>query len=173
MLLQEHLFSELCVLFFLNTLRYNFKTNKMCYFMGDSSMHFDKLMCALSHFSHVWFCATLWTIASQAPLSMGFSRQECWSGLPRPPPGDLPDPGIKPTSLTSSALAGESSTTSVTWEAIPKMFPCVPGWKTAFPHFQPLTASDLLCVFLVLPFPICYVRGIIKYCSLLSLASFN
>ena len=87
MLLQEHLFSELCVLFFLNTLRYNFKTNKMCYFMGDSSMHFDKLMCALSHFSHVWFCATLWTIASQAPLSMGFSRQECWSGLPRPPPG--------------------------------------------------------------------------------------
>ena len=118
MLLQEHLFSELCVLFFLNTLRYNFKTNKMCYFMGDSSMHFDKLMCALSHFSHVWFCATLWTIASQAPLSMGFSRQECWSGLPRPPPGDLPDPGIKPASLTSPALASGFYITGATWEAL-------------------------------------------------------
>jgi len=39
--------------------------------------------------------ATLWTAAHQAPLSMGFSRQEYWSGLPRPPPGDLPDPGIE------------------------------------------------------------------------------
>ena len=43
--------------------------------------------------------ATLWTVACQAPLSMGFSRQEHWTGLPCPPPGDLPDPGIKPTSL--------------------------------------------------------------------------
>ena len=41
---------------------------------------------------------TLWTVARQAPLSMGFSRQECWSGLSCPPPGDLPDPGIKPGS---------------------------------------------------------------------------
>ena len=41
-----------------------------------------------------------WTVARQAPLSMGFSRQEYWSGLPCPPPGDLPDPGIKPRSLT-------------------------------------------------------------------------
>ena len=51
--------------------------------------------------------ATLWTIVRQAPLSMGFSRQEHWSGLPRPPPGDLPDPGIKPESLMPPALAGE------------------------------------------------------------------
>ena len=43
-------------------------------------------------------CATLWTVACQAPLSMGFSRQGCWSGLPCPPPGDLPDPGIEPQS---------------------------------------------------------------------------
>ena len=41
---------------------------------------------------------TLWTAACQAPLSMGFSRQEYWSGLPGPPPGDLPSPGIKPMS---------------------------------------------------------------------------
>ena len=45
-----------------------------------------------------------WTIACQAPLSMGFSRQEHWSGLPCPSPGDLLDPGIKPMSLTSPAL---------------------------------------------------------------------
>ena len=53
----------------------------------------------------------------QAPLSMRFSRQEYWSGLPCPPPGDLPDPGIKPTSLMSPALAGGFFTTSTTWEA--------------------------------------------------------
>ena len=49
----------------------------------------------LSHFSHVQLCAALWTVALQAPLSMGFSRQDYWSGLPFPSPGDLPDPGIK------------------------------------------------------------------------------
>ena len=54
------------------------------------------LPCAvLSHFSHVWIFATLWTVAHKA-LSMGFSRQEYWSGLPCPPPEDLSDPGIKP-----------------------------------------------------------------------------
>ena len=47
---------------------------------------------------HVGHFATLWTVALQAPLSMGFSRQEYWSGLPFPPPGDLPDSGIKPMS---------------------------------------------------------------------------
>ena len=59
--------------------------------------------------------ATLWTEARQAPLSMGFSRQECWSALPFPSPGDLPDPGIEPTSLTPPALAGRFFTTSPTW----------------------------------------------------------
>ena len=48
--------------------------------------------------------ATPWTLACQAPLSMGFSRQEYWSGLPCPPPGDLPDPGIKPASPVALAL---------------------------------------------------------------------
>ena len=60
----------------------------------------------VSHFSSVQLFATLWTAALQAPLSMGFSRQAYWSGLPFPSPGDLPDPGIKPTSLISPALAG-------------------------------------------------------------------
>ena len=69
----------------------------------------------LSCFSCVRLFATLWT--RQGPLSMGFSRQEYWSGLPCPPPGDLPDPGIEPTSLLSPALAGMFFTTSATWEA--------------------------------------------------------
>ena len=46
--------------------------------------------------SHVRLFATPWTVVYQAPPFMGFSRQECWSGLPFPPPGDLPDPGIEP-----------------------------------------------------------------------------
>ena len=50
-------------------------------------------------------------IVRQAPLSMGFSRQECWSGLPFPPPGDLPNPGIEPVSFVSPALAGRFVTT--------------------------------------------------------------
>ena len=53
--------------------------------------------------------ATPWTVACQAPLPMGFSRQEYWSGLPFPSPGDLPDAGIEPKSLLSSALAGRFS----------------------------------------------------------------
>ena len=55
-------------------------------------------VCVLSCSSHVQLFVTLWTVAHQAPLSMGFSRQEHWSGLPCPPPGDLPDPGIEPSS---------------------------------------------------------------------------
>ena len=53
-------------------------------------------------------------LARQAPLSMGFSRQEYWGGLPFPSPGDLPDPGIEPESLMSPALAGGFFTTSAT-----------------------------------------------------------
>ena len=57
-------------------------------------MLFD--VCMLSCFRHVWLFATPWTVTHQAPLSMGFSRPEHWGGLPFPPPGDLPNPGIKP-----------------------------------------------------------------------------
>ena len=73
--------------------------------------------CMLSHFSHIQLFATSWTVALQIPLSMGFSRQEYWSGSPYPPPGDLPNLGIKPTSLTAPALVGWFNTTSTTWEA--------------------------------------------------------
>ena len=62
--------------------------------------------------------AILWTVAHQAPLSMGFSRQEYWSGLPCPPPGDLPNPGIEPASLMYPALAGGFFTTIATWVAL-------------------------------------------------------
>ena len=72
----------------------------------------------LSGFSHVQLFATLWTGALQAPLSMGFSRQKNWNGLPFPPPGDLPDPGIEPASLTSLALASRFFTTGAIWEAL-------------------------------------------------------
>ena len=74
-------------------------------------------MCVLSRYSCVRLFVTLWTIARQAPLFMGVSRQEYWSGLSVPPPGDLLDPGIGPASLTSPALAGKF------------FLPLVPGWE--------------------------------------------
>ena len=73
--------------------------------------------CVLGLFSCVQLFAIPWTAARQAPLSMGFSRQEDWSGLPCPLLGDLPNPRFEPTSLMSPALAGEFFTTSTTWEA--------------------------------------------------------
>ena len=71
----------------------------------------------LSRFSRVRLFGTPWTVAHQTPLSVGFFRQEYWSGLPCPPPGDVSDPGIKPTSLMSPALASRFFTSSATWEA--------------------------------------------------------
>ena len=68
--------------------------------------------------SHVSLSVTQWIVACQAPLSMEFSRQEYWSGLPCPPPGDFPNPRIKPVSLMSPALAGRFFTTSTFWEAL-------------------------------------------------------
>ena len=70
----------------------------------------------LSRFSHVQLFVTLWTVACQAPLSMGILQAEYWSGLPCPPPWDLPDPGVKLMSVLSPELAGGFFTTSVTWE---------------------------------------------------------
>ena len=69
----------------------------------------------LSCFSCVQLFAALWTVARQAPLSIEFSRQEYWSGLPFSSVGDLPDPGIEPA---SPVLADGFFTTSTTWEAL-------------------------------------------------------
>ena len=72
--------------------------------------------CVLNLQSCLTLCGPV-DLAHQAPLSMGFSRQEYWSGLPCPPAGDLPDPGIEPASLMSPALAGGFFITSTTWGA--------------------------------------------------------
>ena len=76
-------------------------------------------MCVCVQFlSYVRLFVTVWIVAHQAPLSMGFPRQEYWSGLPFPTPGDLPDPGIETASLTSPAWMGRLFTTSATWEGV-------------------------------------------------------
>ena len=67
--------------------------------------------------SRVRLFATPWTVARQTPLSLGFPRQEYWSALAFPSPGDLSNPGIKPESLMSPVWSGGFFTTSVTWEA--------------------------------------------------------
>ena len=69
---------------------------------------YDTCVCVCAQLlSCVHLFVTSWTVAHQAPLSTEFSRQEYWKGLPFPPPGDLPDPGIKPESPMPSALAGK------------------------------------------------------------------
>jgi len=70
------------------------------------------------HFSHVRLFVTLWTASHPAPLSMGFTRQHYWNGLPHPSPGDLLDPEIKAVPLMSPALAHRFITTGTTWEAL-------------------------------------------------------
>ena len=72
------------------------KAQKSCVFGGGGVL------------SHVQLFTTLWIITHQTPLSMGFFRQECWDGLPFPPPGDLPDPGIKSMCPASPALQADS-----------------------------------------------------------------
>ena len=91
-------------------------------------------VCVLSRFSRVQLFVTPWIVAQQAPLSMGFYRQEYWSGWPCPLPGDLPDPGIKPASLMSLSLAGGFFTTSVTWENL--IHPFLLSTRRGFSHKQ-------------------------------------
>ena len=79
--------------------------------------------------SHIRLFGTLWTVAHQALLFMGFSRHEYWSGLPFPLPGNFPNPWIKPVSLTSPALACMLFTISTTWEAHAK------GYTRVFVYF--------------------------------------
>ena len=93
-----HLYVCVCVYIYI----YIYITNL---FISCEDMKSALCTCVWS-LSSVWVFATPWIVARQAPLFMEFSRQEFWSGLPFPTPGDLPDPGIKPTSLASRALAG-------------------------------------------------------------------
>ena len=81
--------------------------------------HTRTCVCMLAKLLHcVRFFVTLWTITHQAPLSVGFSRQQYWSGLPFPSPRDLPDPGMETKSLVSPWLAGRFFTISAMWEYI-------------------------------------------------------
>ena len=81
--------------------------------LQEPHLYSDMCVCA-QLFTSVQFFATPWTVTHQAPLPMGFSRQEYWSGLPLPPPGDLPHPGIEPMSPVSPALARGFFTTEQT-----------------------------------------------------------
>ena len=106
----------------------NQRTNRQHYLSIEKARGFQKktstsvswtmlkpfTVCVLSHCSCVPLCVTVWTVACQAPLFMGFSRQEYLSGLPFPSPGDFPDPGIEAVSLMSPAIAGGIFTTSAT-----------------------------------------------------------
>ena len=82
------------------------------------------LACVLTHFSRAWLFATLWTVVQRAPLSLGFSRQEPWSGLLCLFPGDLPNPGIDLRLLGLLHWPGGFFITSTTWEAPPDYL----GW---------------------------------------------
>ena len=91
----------------------------------------NQLCAVVGHFSRVQLFAILWTVACQAPLSMGFPRQEYWSGLSFLPPGDLPDPGIEPA---SPALAGRFFTTSTTSEVPRAHFKIIKNLMITLPH---------------------------------------
>ena len=94
------------LLFWSNVKMSQFHTSKVNSHILDGQMLI--VICLLCSYllSRVWFFATPWTVTQQAPLSMGFSRQEYWSGLLFPTPGELPDPGIKLASLVSPTLVG-------------------------------------------------------------------
>ena len=92
------------------------KSNTHCFLINET-FYINLFACLMSHFSLVWLFATPWTVACQAPPSMGFSKQEDWSGLPFPPPGDLLDPGIIPTSPAVPSLRVDSLLLSH-WEPI-------------------------------------------------------
>ena len=80
-----------------------------CGFLQIRAQEWDcRIMCCAQLLQYVLFFVTLWTIAHQAPLSIGFFRQEYWNGLPCPPPGDLPDLGIRPASPMSPAFQADS-----------------------------------------------------------------
>ena len=105
--------------------------------------------CVPNHFSYVRLFATLWTVARQTLLSMGFSRPEYWSGLPCPPPGDLPHPGMEPEALKSPALAGRFFTASASWEAYIYTYIYFYILHTIYTH----TSLYYFFLILILPYP--------------------
>ena len=82
-------------------------------------------MCVCAKSLKLYLFVTQWTVVPQPPLSMGFFRQEHWSGLPCPSPGYLPNAGIDSMFLRSPALAGRFFTTITTWEALQYVWVCV------------------------------------------------
>jgi len=90
---------------------YQYREMVLIHFYGYTVFCWEHVCSGAQSLSRAWLFATLWTVAYQASLSVGFSRQEYWSGLPFPSPGDFPDTGIKPASLASCALTGRFFTT--------------------------------------------------------------
>ena len=107
---------------------------------------------------------TPWTEAHQTPLSMGFSRQEYWSGRPCPPPGGLPHPGMEPASLMSPPPAGRFFTPSATWEVLGSIYLYVAPWSS-FICFLSLTFKSTNFFFFTFFFLIYFWRLItLQYC---------
>ena len=109
----------------------------------------------LSRYGYIQLFVTLWGIACQALLSMGLSRQEYWSGLPCPPPGDLPDPGIQPGSPLAPTLQADSFTTDKLGKPLPAhiptlslffclAFPSSPGCSTGTQGKRQLVTSEMM-----------------------------
>ena len=110
----------------------------------DRSHHREMMcrfcMCACSVAQRFWFSVTLWTVARQASLSLGFSRQEYWRGLPSPSPEDLPDTRMEPASFMSPALAGGFFTTEPPGRPLCRLYSTfnlwifyVSSWHTVYP----------------------------------------
>ena len=109
-------FSALCMMHALCI--YVFSEILLSKVLTTNSLSSFACACMLSRLSRIRLFVTPWTLTCQAPLSMGFSRQEYWSGLLWPPSGDLSDSGSEPVSPTSPALAGEFFTSWATWEVL-------------------------------------------------------
>ena len=110
---------------------------------SDTHVHYEWM---LSCFSRVQLFATLWSVAHETPLSMGFSRQEIWSGLPCPPLGDLPYSGIQPKSLMFLALPGGFFTASAPWEAHMNLIVAVQSLSCVWLFVTPWTAAFQACL---------------------------
>ena len=101
-------------------------------------------VCLSQLLSLVQLFVTPWTVGCQAPLSMGFPRQEYWRGVPFPTPGDLPDPGIGCPSLGPPALAGGFFfTTSATWEALMKLWIIIINTSSYTPFSHPVLETSV------------------------------